>query len=331
MSIRNVYICLIILGGIVINGCKKYDDTYKKFIELGVRDYAQKPDSLKVWSGRNRVKISWLILSDPSIARYKIYWDNKKNSLSGDIKRTTGIDTVAVVINNLNEGVHYFDIYMYDKYGNSSIGSEVIGNAYGEVYQGSLLQRVVKNLTYNYDQVEIEWSQGSSDLGFVELYYKDDNGDSVKLIMSADKETDTIRNLNMYNRFKYRSGYLPDSLNIDTFYTDYDTVEFDKELELDKSMWKILPLDNDITQPHWSSRDPSRMWDGSISVSPFAFEANQDGFPVSFTIDLGRKAFLTRFRKNDLYSEKNDNYLFHQSSPKIYEIWGSNDPGQDGD
>lgn len=331
MRICYVYVSLIIFGMIFMSSCKKYDETYKQFIKIGERDYAQKPDSIKVGGGRNRVKLSWLILSDPSVTNYKIYWHNKRDSLSGDIKNTTGIDSVSVIINGLEEGIHYFDLYMYDKYGNSSIKTEVIGNVYGKVYQESLLDRTYNSTETIADSLVVNWNPSGIGIIGVQVRYLNHEGDSVTHFISDTVEIDTIPGISFDSdtvNFKYRTVFLPDSMAIDTFYTDYIFQKaIRKSKELDKGKWELYPLDNDIIDLHYSTRPISNLWDGSTSTSPPRIDNTL--LPQWTTIDLGRKAVLTKVKMN--FYNKGDRYLYGLGIPKEFEIWGSNNPSQDGD
>lgn len=102
------------------------------------------------------------------------------------------------------------------------------------------------------------------------------------------------------------------------------------EEELDKSLWKLYPLDNDTYQPLYS-RPIDRLWDGSVSTSPYAIDPVGATLPQWLTIDLGQAAVLSRIRFNEYYKSSDTKWLFAKGSPKEYEIWGSNNPSDDGD
>lgn len=329
-----LYLFVIMAIAIYAISCKKMDDTHRQFIENEKNVYVAKADSIKAHSGKNRVELTWLLLSDPKVRSYKVYWDNRKDSVEGTVQKTDEIDTVRVMIENLDEGIHYFEVYMFGKDGARSIQTTAIGNSYGANYQSLLLPRIIKNAAWGpNNSINIELTHASNDDFRTEIEYTDkDKGTVVKHFISSDIELDTLLRVDDQEGeaiIKYRTAFMPDSTSIDTFYSEYSTIKIIKTgLEIDKSGFSILPLDNDVWQSHYSNRTPELMWDGSNSTSPYA--TLKSDFPSSFSIDLGKKADLTKFRWND-YKGSNYAYLYNRGTPIHFEVWGSNDPGSDGD
>lgn len=209
-------------------GCKKMDDHYRQFIEDGETIYIAKADSIKVRGGDGRIEISWLLLSDPKVRSYKLYWDNRTDSLTGEIHKTSEIDTVRVMLNNMAEGIHYFEIYMYDKDGNSSVQAEATGSVYGPLYEESLLTRTFLSMRKIGSDIEVNWTPAGSDLDHVEIRYLNNKGDSIHRLIPAAIELDTIRNVSLHNEYEYRSAFLPDSTALDTFYTPYTFIDYEE-------------------------------------------------------------------------------------------------------
>src|SRR5690606_32559078 len=58
------------------------------------------------------------------------------------------------------------------------------------------------------------------------------------------------------------------------------------EEELDKSLWRAHPLDNDAYKPLYSNRDPDLMWDGVYTTSPYTTDPVQVTLSQWVTIDL---------------------------------------------
>lgn len=318
-----------------IVGCKKMDDTYRQFVEDGEIVYVSKADSLEAHSGENRVELTWLLLSDPKVRSYKVYWDNKSDSIGGTVQKSAQIDTIRVIINNLDEGVHYFEVYMYGEDGNPSVQASVIGNSYGAIYQESLLPRIVKGASWGANNsIALELTPASHDAIRVEVEYEDKKNGPLTYFVPSNMDTSTLMNVKDKKgvaTLKYRTVFLPDSTAIDTFYSDYTTIKVIKSgQELDKSKFSLLHLDNDTWESHYSSRTEDLIWDGSANTSPYAIEMPVH-FPASFSIDLGQESDLTKFRWNDYWRDGNYNYLYNRGTPVHFEVWGSNNPGQDGD
>src|SRR5690606_10417405 len=102
------------------------------------------------------------------------------------------------------------------------------------------------------------------------------------------------------------------------------------EEELDKSLWTHYLLDNDNYYSLYPNRPASNLW--SQSTSNF-FMAPYPGIelPVWITIDLGQTAVLGRMKMNAVSaSTSNYQWFYSTGTPRIFEIWGSNNPGFDG-
>ena len=124
------------------------DDNYKEFVKGGEIVYLGKADSVQTFSGKNRIKVTWLLLSDPKINKSVIYWNEKQDSLVVAIERSSGIDTVSVFLENMAEQTYNFEIYNYDSSGHSSVKQEAIGTVYGDNYASSLTNRSFAEATY---------------------------------------------------------------------------------------------------------------------------------------------------------------------------------------
>lgn len=68
---------LILLG---ITSCTKMDE-YLKYTDGKEILYTGIPDSIAMYSGYNRVVFRGVLASDPKIAKIKIYWNLKQDSL----------------------------------------------------------------------------------------------------------------------------------------------------------------------------------------------------------------------------------------------------------
>jgi hypothetical protein len=71
--------------------CSKWDD-YKKYTATGETTYTGKMDSVKIYPGRLRVKLTGLLPADPNITTCKISW-NGNDSIVYAITKGTGVDS----------------------------------------------------------------------------------------------------------------------------------------------------------------------------------------------------------------------------------------------
>lgn len=110
----------------------------------------------------------------------------------------------------------------------------------------------------------------------------------------------------------------------DTLYTT-QTPYF--ELLLNKSLFKeVNPYPGDINANIYSASYPmNKLWDNSTST--IYVTANALGMPESFTFDLGVKAKLSRMK---YFQRQSTAFYFASQTPKIFEVYGSNNPAPDG-
>lgn len=221
------FIALIILCPLVISACSKWDD-YKKYIDED-KFYPQKPDSLNVYVGNERVLLEWTIV-DPKVTSCKVYYtqEGQQDSILVPIDKYNNYakDTIRVIIDNLIETTCYFKVISNDDSGHSSLAVEAEEYVYGENYRKSLLNRSLKSKHMYNNQCHLQWYDADeTELG-IELNYKDISNNS-KTIFIPDTVTSTvIDDFNVAYPFVYRTLYQPRSTAIDTFYTSIEEVIF---------------------------------------------------------------------------------------------------------
>lgn len=226
--INSPFILFIILFAVVLTAgsCGRMDDTYVQFLEGGEKIYVAKADSLKLKSGRNRVELSWLLLSDPKVKKYKIYWNQRRDSLENTISKSDDVDTLRVIINNLPEGNQTFQIFTYDDSGNSSVKAEISGRVYGSLYEKSLLNATISKVLRKSNDLKIIWNVNQpAGLSVTEIKYLDMTNNHRLILNKNFKDTTTLAQFPLKGNFEFRSGFLPDSLAIDTFYVDFAEVK----------------------------------------------------------------------------------------------------------
>jgi len=210
----------------VVSGCKKLDDNYRQFVGDGEIKYVGKADSLHIRGGDQRAELSWLLMSDPSVSSYKIYWNNRQDSLSGELTKTENVDTVKVIIDNLTEETHEFQVFLFDNEGRTSVLSSIVARVYGPRYRGSLLNRLIGNSkVLRGDQLELTMGLAEETLLYSEVRYLDINDELTSHRIIPNVEIDTLLNFPNGGSYEMRSAFKPDSLALDTFYTDFELFE----------------------------------------------------------------------------------------------------------
>lgn len=210
---------------VTVFSCSKWDD-FKKYTATGEIIYPGKLDSVKAFSGKNRVRITGMLNADPKISAVRIFWNKNNDSLVYDIKRgVTG--NVFDQIFTMAESVTTFTVYTYDIAGNKSVPVYVVGKSFGDAYRRSLTNRFITSVTYTAasDSTTINWDAAlGTALSTEVIYPKNPSGNMVKVDVPVK---DTKTGLNGFDfqkaKFTYRTFFRPDSTCIDTFATQYNT------------------------------------------------------------------------------------------------------------
>ncbi len=228
------YLIIIILcSPIIITACSKWDD-YKKYIDEN-RIYPQKPDSLKVYPGKNRALLEWIIV-DPKVTTCKVQYtqEGQKDSVFVPIDKQNNYtsDTIRLIVEDLKETTCYFNIISYDDLDHSSLPVEVEKYVYGEKYQESLLNRLLKSRQLNNNDLVLKWYDASETEVGIELNYKDISN-NLKTIFVPDTITSTIiSDFNVDYPLTFRTLHLPEPTAIDTFYSSVEEIKISFPSEL---------------------------------------------------------------------------------------------------
>lgn len=200
--------------------CSKMDD-YKQYIPDGETIYPQKADSLKSYPGKNRIMLEWEII-DPKVDFCRVTWYEESELKSVDIPVESnlkfGKKLTDVVINNLAETSYLFTIISYDKHGNKSIPVQIEETSYGEMYENSLVNRIIKSKEYSPGSgLIIEWYGAEENENNIKLFYTNITNDQTNINISRVETTTVIPDFNIEYPFTYATYFKPDSMSIDLF------------------------------------------------------------------------------------------------------------------
>ncbi|WP_298652184.1 DUF4998 domain-containing protein [uncultured Proteiniphilum sp.] len=198
-------------------------DEYKKYIPDGETIYPQKADSLKAYPGKNRIMLEWQII-DPKVDVCKVFWyqDSEVKSVDVPINSNSEYvnDTTQVIIDDLEESNYIFTIVSFDKMGNTSIPVEIEETSYGQMYEASLVNRVIRSKEFLPETgLTIEWYRADETEINVELSYTNLSKEQKTVIVSNESTSSSLPDFNVEYPFFYTTSYKPDSMAIDTFYT----------------------------------------------------------------------------------------------------------------
>lgn len=209
----------------ILEGCSKMDSTYYTYIKDGPHIYTGKADAPLVAGGNNRIKLSWLLISDPSITHCKVFWmqDGVTDSVTVPVQRTGGVDTIKAIIDGLEENTYAFTIYTYDDQGHSSVPSTVIGEVYGSQYVSNLINRQIVGEDFIDGSIVVDWGTPPDTVHVnTVVKYLNSGAEEIVLELPADSTTLAIPDYQWGSTIYYNSSYIPNRNAIDTFWVSYN-------------------------------------------------------------------------------------------------------------
>jgi hypothetical protein len=308
-----LWLCLFLYG----TGCDDNNNSlHQKYIDAGETIYTGKVDSVEVFSGYEKVKLTWQINSDPRINRVVISWNDGANST--EVPVTKPGDRMETVF-DLPEGIYTLSLVTMDAEEHHSINVTKTARSYGSKYIATLNNR---GMTFGEDNgiLTIKWQPIENPLiQYVTVKYKDyANADPVyKTVRVENSESVTaIPNVRQSDVFSVVTTYLPEESfeTFDALPTDYTILNTWYDKLLDKTKFASANLPGDIPglaalpYPNWFDGSTTSLW-----VSADASFA----FPMCVSLDFGVKAKLDRFR---LWSQPGlyyANFTF-----RVFEVWG---------
>lgn len=184
--------------------------------------------------------------------------------------------------------------------------------------------------------------------GGVKVHFTNENESELKLVVLTTDSLGDLFPADMYYTkqkeaaFSVR-GFEPEERTFGLYvldrwnnYSDTLFVEITPwfEQQLDKFHFKALHLPTDTYEPHASATfTMERLWDGVWGTDACFHTKPNTGIPQWFTFDLGVKARLSRFKLYHRLSGNNganSDGQYSAGSPKIVEIYGSNNPNPNG-
>ncbi|NGM61536.1 hypothetical protein G5B30_06335 [Sphingobacterium sp. SGG-5] len=284
--ISRIGFILLALAGI-FGGCSKMDDTYKQFLEDGMKVYIGMVDSVFVYPGNNRLQLGWLPPSDSKAIRARVYWNNRQDSIDVPIERTEiGNDTVKVMFDELAEGTYVFEIFTFDDQGRRSLKKELVTRVYGDMWKNTLLSRPIDTyIADEEDVMKITWGAVPyPTVHGTEITYEDLGGENHTLFVPADETITYVPDFLTPQFVDLRTVYLPGPLALDTFYTEFTTQRLKgRPIELSKTGWTAEGSSED---PKGAGRPASNAIDGDPESLWVNNTTTHKEYPHTITVDM---------------------------------------------
>ncbi|BDD10529.1 hypothetical protein FUAX_29610 [Fulvitalea axinellae] len=212
---------------LVFASCSEMNDLHQDYLDQGEKIYAGKPDSVYVKGGRERAYLELILTQDQRIKEYVIYWNNGADSVRKTVEKTSGTDTVGVMIDNLLEGTYLFNSQTIDGAGNRSLKVETTGYTYGENFQSGLSnRRMERDVWILPGEAMVKFKGNPEKSVSTEFRYTDSEGAPGEFTLSSD-DVDAVAQISgKPMKLEMRTLFLPEEGAIDTFYTDWVEVPF---------------------------------------------------------------------------------------------------------
>lgn len=203
-----------------IYGCSGMDADYKNFIKDGEIIYTGKIDSVVILSGKERVFVTGVFISDPNITQCRIYWDSRTQHVDVPVERIDGVQKFKHEI-ELPEKLYNFEIITLDHDGNTSVPVSASGKSYGEKFQASITNRLITSAKIDEESnAIINWLPIDKTLGAfaTEITYVNTDDQTCTIVTPVDEEQTILPKFRDEQLTLY-TLYLPDTLCVDTFRT----------------------------------------------------------------------------------------------------------------
>jgi hypothetical protein len=216
---KNVFKYLNILFILfALYNCDDMNQTHEQYLNDGLKIYLNKAVGAQVKSGDERVEIVIPKNFDNRIDDYIVYYNNNEDSLIAK-----NADDVNVLIDPMPEGTYAFNIISRnEKY--TSLPLEIVGNSYGEIYKGQLINRKMTKKVVNGSTYTIAWKKLDDSYGMEINYTNSDSVELTKTFLQPFIST-VLDSVNANFDINYRTIYQPDTNCLDLFYTDFKVLE----------------------------------------------------------------------------------------------------------
>ncbi|TZF82613.1 hypothetical protein FW774_13990 [Pedobacter sp. BS3] len=214
-AVKYKHLVVLLCAGFAFYSCKKQNSAET----LNLKNTAF-VDSIRVLSGKGRVKLTGSLKEYAELGKIKISWGNG-NEIVFPAGKTT-IDTIIQV----GEGITLFTVTSYNKQDEALDESVMIGTSYGDKYRSKLRNRAI--LMADYSPVShtttITWDENK--LFYNPVSIEAIYNDTKSISSPATEQSTTLPDYDVAKPiFKYRTIFKPDSTCIDTFATAYTSSE----------------------------------------------------------------------------------------------------------
>ena len=297
--------------------CHSIEKTYEDYLGDAERIYVGKLDSIRVYSGFERVQVQGFMNFARTAKEVVIRWEDQERvqSLEGLNKS----DVFKFDIDNLSEGSKLFTIFTRDSKGNKSIDTEIFADVYGPIFMHTLVTRSISSIDMNPDQsLKISWNVPELNVVGVELTYKDNSGNEHTLEIDNKDKFTVIEDWKSGSVIEVSTKVLPKPTDLDVL--TLESVSYTLPV-------RVVPVDTRaftyVNEPYTS---PCSDWGGvkdglfDHNLETFVHTQNGEGVPTHFSYDMKELQSFVKGRMVGRHNEPSQVWC-----PTLAEIWGLKD------
>ena len=327
MKKGNIWIWMVlIITFIGYSGCSDINELHDQYLQRGETVYMGRHDSVKIFSGQNRVFITYRNY-DPKVGKLTVYWDFRQGSATFYVPADKLGEDLEVEIDQLEEKQYTFELVTSTPEGKfSSIPLNITANVYGPKFEASASNRKIfyaTNFPFAHRKT-INWASTVEDMVGVELKYRNESDAETVLKIPNDERITRITDYKEDDVIMYRTLHSPENC-IDTFYTAYTPINLAlvEEEKLNRALFSRWNPPG-IPYQSFGGWEIESMWDGNLGDVDPGFSSpsgnNIAGNPWNFTFDMGQTAKIRRFV---YYPRLTANQAYTANHLKKVEFWGS--------
>ncbi|GHU98213.1 hypothetical protein FACS1894159_00360 [Bacteroidia bacterium] len=227
-KIKNMVSLLLFAAMGAISGCTPMDE-YKKIAGDNEHSYPARME-ISAIAGKGRILILGSDISDPKVTKCRIYWDleDKFQDVPMEDLMPYTVDGVALNLLaelTLPEKSYSFTLYTYDALGNHSVPTTATGRSYGEKYESTISNRIIKSFAVVDSKPTITWYSIDPTLGAVKtvVKYKVAGGGTQTLdVLPETGVTELLATYDATTDVEYYTVFKPENTCVDTFETAVD-------------------------------------------------------------------------------------------------------------
>ncbi len=291
----NILLFILLVGILLAPSCDDMNDIQSKFADLDEQVYLGKVDSLKIYPGLGRVKITWYVSADPKIDKTIIYWNMRGDSIVKEFNRNTpGVQKDSIIIEDLPEGSTLFEFRNISSDGEYSLYSMATATVWGTQFGNGLYSRKVTSRNFDFEKSSFELGfsptfEGDS-VVFSQVEYTTNEGEKKTLRIDRETELVTLSNFTDGGELNFRTAFfLP--TGIDTVFNDYQTFKSPTAV-FDNG--ERLSLEGNLDSKYFE-RDGS-LYEWNLAGDIIVYELNEDDLFIQ------TKAYLSSVSR-DVYRD----------------------------